>query len=49
MKLLIIIVLVVGTLTILFAKSRLTAIIALGAVGYTVALFFVIFKAPDLH
>ncbi|WP_152602397.1 Na+/H+ antiporter subunit A [Planococcus sp. CAU13] len=35
-------------LTILFSKSRLTAIIALGAVGYTVALFFVIFRAPDL-
>ena len=35
-------------LTILFSKSRLTAIIALGAVGYSVALFFVIFRAPDL-
>ncbi|AQQ52721.1 Na+/H+ antiporter subunit A [Planococcus lenghuensis] len=41
-------VLVAGTITILMAKSRLTAIIALGAVGYTVALFFVIFRAPDL-
>ncbi|WP_422122823.1 Na+/H+ antiporter subunit A [Planococcus sp. X10-3] len=37
-----------STLTILFSKSRLTAIIALGAVGYSVALFFVIFRAPDL-
>lgn len=37
-----------GTVTILGAKSRLTAIIALGAVGYTVALFFVLFRAPDL-
>ncbi|MGM9950129.1 MAG: Na+/H+ antiporter subunit A [Lysinibacillus sp.] len=43
-----IIVLVIGTLTTLFAKSRITAIIGLGAVGYTVALFFVIFNAPDL-
>ncbi len=42
------IVLVIGTLTTLFAKSRITAIIGLGAVGYTVALFFVIFNAPDL-
>ncbi|MBO1912187.1 DUF4040 domain-containing protein, partial [Microvirga sp. 3-52] len=33
---------------VLFAKTRLGAIIALGAVGYSVALFFVIFKAPDL-
>lgn len=40
--------LVGSTVTILFSKSRLTAIIALGAVGYSVALFFVIFRAPDL-
>jgi len=39
---------VVSTITILFAKSRLTSIILLGAVGYTVALFFVVFRAPDL-
>ncbi|GEK34682.1 Na(+)/H(+) antiporter subunit A [Kurthia sibirica] len=44
----IVIVLIVGTLTVLLAKSRLTAIIALGAVGYSVALFFIIFNAPDL-
>ena len=43
-----IIVLIIGTLTTLFAKSRITAIVGLGAVGYTVALFFVIFNAPDL-
>ena len=43
-----IIVLILGTCITLFAKSRLTAIIGLGAVGYTVALFFVIFNAPDL-
>ncbi|MCU9612779.1 Na+/H+ antiporter subunit A [Caldibacillus lycopersici] len=39
---------VIGCVTIIFAKSRLTSIIALGAVGYTVSLFFVIFRAPDL-
>lgn len=39
---------VLSTITILFAKSRLTSIILLGAVGYTVALFFVVFRAPDL-
>ena len=43
-----IIVLIIGTITTLFAKSRITAIVGLGAVGYTVALFFVIFNAPDL-
>jgi len=42
------IVLVIATITILFAKSRLTAIICLGAVGYSVSLFFVLFRAPDL-
>ena len=47
-ELIIALVLVAGTITILVAKSRLTSIIALGAVGYTVALFFVIFNAPDL-
>lgn len=43
-----VIVLIIGTLTTLFAKSRITSIIGLGAVGYTVALFFVMFNAPDL-
>lgn len=47
-ELIIALVLIAGTLTILLAKSRLTSIIALGAVGYSVALFFVIFNAPDL-
>jgi multicomponent Na+:H+ antiporter subunit A len=37
-----------ASISILFAKSRLTSIILLGAVGYTVALFFVLFRAPDL-
>ena len=41
-------VMISGTCITLFAKSRLTAIIGLGTVGYTVALFFVIFNAPDL-
>ncbi|QTD42688.1 Na+/H+ antiporter subunit A [Sporosarcina sp. Te-1] len=33
---------------VLLSKTRLAAIISLGAAGYSVALFFVIFKAPDL-
>jgi multicomponent Na+:H+ antiporter subunit A len=41
-------ILIIGSITILFAKSRLTSIILLGAVGYTVALLFVVFRAPDL-
>lgn len=47
-ELILIVVLVTGVITTLIAKSRLTAIIGLGSVGYTVALFFVIFNAPDL-
>lgn len=39
---------VISIFVTLFAKSRITAIVGLGAVGYTVALFFVIFNAPDL-
>ncbi|WP_062109447.1 Na+/H+ antiporter subunit A [Bacillus niameyensis] len=41
-------IIVAAAITILMAKSRLTSIIALGAIGYTVALFFVLFRAPDL-
>ena len=37
-----------ATVTTVFARSRLTAIIGLGAMGYTLSLFFVIFRAPDL-
>jgi multicomponent Na+:H+ antiporter subunit A len=37
-----------SSIAILFAKSRLTSIILLGAVGYSIALFFVVFRAPDL-
>ena len=38
----------IAALTVLFSKSRFTAIIAVGALGYLVSLFFVIFRAPDL-
>ncbi|MEA3320254.1 MAG: Na+/H+ antiporter subunit A [Bacillota bacterium] len=41
-------VMVISAVTILFVKSRLAAIIALGAVGYSISLFFVLFRAPDL-
>ncbi|MGD7094848.1 Na+/H+ antiporter subunit A [Bacillus subtilis subsp. subtilis] len=41
-------VMISATAATVFARSRLTAIIALGVVGYTLALFFVIFRAPDL-
>ncbi len=37
-----------ATILAVVAKSRLTALIALGTVGYGVALIFAIFSAPDL-
>lgn len=39
---------VAAAVAIPFSKSRLTAIILLGAVGYLMTLFFVILRAPDL-
>jgi multicomponent Na+:H+ antiporter subunit A len=42
------IVMVGAAIGVLFATTRLFAIIAVGVVGYVLALFFVIFRAPDL-
>ncbi len=42
------IILIISVIMVIVAKTRLAAIIALGGVGYSVALFFVIYKAPDL-
>lgn len=39
---------IAATLGVAFARTRLLAIISLGVVGYSLALFFVIFRAPDL-
>nr|WP_234410510.1 hydrogen gas-evolving membrane-bound hydrogenase subunit E [Caldalkalibacillus mannanilyticus] len=47
-ELILAIVTIIAAIFILFTNSRLTAIIAVGVVGYIVALFFVIFRAPDL-
>lgn len=41
-------VLVGSSLILMFTRSRLKAVISLGVLGYTVALFFVLFRAPDL-
>lgn len=32
----------------IFAKSRITAVLLNGVLGYAIAFFFVIFRAPDL-
>ncbi|MCM3712771.1 Na+/H+ antiporter subunit A [Halalkalibacter oceani] len=42
------VVMVTAALVVMFAKTRLTAIVGLGAVGYSLATFFVFFRAPDL-
>ncbi|HWK23562.1 MAG TPA: Na+/H+ antiporter subunit A [Ureibacillus sp.] len=47
-QIILIVILVIGTITTVFAKSRITSIVALGLVGYTVSFFFVMFSAPDL-
>lgn len=45
---LIVITMMVSAVFIIFAKSRLTAILLNGALGYSVAVMFVMFQAPDL-
>ena len=44
----IIVLLVIASFLIIFAKSRLFSIIMLSAVGYSVSVLFIFFKAPDL-
>ncbi len=39
---------VLGLIAVLIAKTRLTAIVSLGIQGFAVALFFMMFGAPDL-
>lgn len=41
-------VMLIAAVAVPFSRSRLTMIILVGAVGYIVTLFFVIFRAPDL-
>jgi len=42
------IIMVVATVVVVCASSRLVAVVALGVVGYGVALTFLVFSAPDL-
>ena len=39
---------VICAVTVLISKSRMTSIIAVGALGFLVSFFFVLFRAPDL-
>src|SRR5699024_597924 len=42
------VILTISVCMLLFAKKRMYSIVALGGVGYSVALLFIIYKAPDL-
>jgi multicomponent Na+:H+ antiporter subunit A len=42
------IIIVVSAISVVRAKSRLAAVLSLGVVGFSVALIFVLFEAPDL-
>lgn len=42
------VILVIGIIQVVFARTRLTAIISLGIQGFAVALIFMLFGAPDL-
>lgn len=39
---------IISSVTVLFSKSRITSIVAVGALGFLVSFFFVLFRAPDL-
>ena len=44
----VVLVMLIAALTVLLTNHRVVAIVALGAVGYMVSMFFVIFRAPDI-
>lgn len=43
-----VIAMVITALAVLFSKTRITSIVAVGALGFLVSFFFVLFRAPDL-
>lgn len=45
---LIVLVMIIAAISILFAKSRLTAILLNGALGFSISVVFVLLRAPDL-
>ncbi|MBS4196538.1 Na+/H+ antiporter subunit A [Lederbergia citri] len=47
-ELLIVFTMMVAGIAIIFAKSRITSILLNGVLGYSIALLFVLFRAPDL-
>ncbi len=47
-ELILALVMVFASIALLFAKGRITSVLLNGVLGYSVAFFFVIFRAPDL-
>ena len=47
-EVMLVIVMTIAAIAVLFAKSRLTAILLNGVLGFSIAIFFVLFRAPDL-
>lgn len=47
-ELIIVIIMMCASVAILFAKSRISAIVLNGVLGYSIAVLFVVFRAPDL-
>lgn len=47
-ELLLVFIMIFASCALIFAKSRITAVLLNGVLGYAIAFFFVIFRAPDL-
>lgn len=47
-ELILVFIMIFAAIAVLFAKSRVTVVLLNGVLGYSVAFFFVIFRAPDL-
>lgn len=47
-ELMLVLVMIITAISILFTRSRLSAILMNGVLGYSISIFFVLFRAPDL-
>lgn len=47
-EVMLVMVMTIAAVAVLFTKSRLTAILLNGVLGFSIAIFFVLFRAPDL-
>lgn len=47
-EIILVVIMVVSSIAILFAKSRIMSVFLNGVLGYSLAFFFIVFRAPDL-